>query len=122
MITIDHIGIEARDAEASARAFSQILGAPQPVADGADDDMFRVDLDHGASLLFAASPAPKAAHIAFRVTEGQFAPVVERLKARGLAFGNDPEAPENGETSDPLGGKGRVYWKDPDGHLFEVTC
>jgi len=122
VIRIDHIGIEARDAAASARALAEILGAGPPETDGADDDMFRVDLDHGASLLFSASRTPKAEHIAFRVSSDQFSAVLDRIKARGLAFGNDPEAPDNGLTSDPLGGDGRVYWKDQDGHLFEVTC
>ncbi len=47
---------------------------------------------------------------------------MRRLRARGLAFGNDPEAPDNFQTGDPLGGHGRVYFTDPSGHLFEVCC
>lgn len=122
MIRIDHIGFEARDAETAARALAEILGAPPPVTDGADDDMFRVDLDDGASLLFATSATPRVEHIAFRVGTDQFAAVLARLSARGVAFGNDPDAPTKGKTSDPLGGDGRVYFTDDSGHLFEVTC
>jgi hypothetical protein len=39
---------------------------------------------------------------------------------RGLPFGNDHADPSNGQTADPLGEAGRVYFTDPDGHLFEL--
>jgi catechol 2,3-dioxygenase-like lactoylglutathione lyase family enzyme len=122
MIQIDHIGIAARDARRSARALAEILGAPEPSADGAGGDMYRVDLDHGASLLFNTSDAVAPEHVAFRVDEPAFTNVLARLRERGLAYGNDPENPRNGETADPLGGAGRVYFVDENGHLFEVTC
>ena len=47
MIQIDHIGISARDALSSARRLAEILGAPEPSVDGADDDMYRVEVGHG---------------------------------------------------------------------------
>jgi catechol 2,3-dioxygenase-like lactoylglutathione lyase family enzyme len=122
MIEIDHMGIAARDARASARALAELLGAPEPVADGADGDMYRVDLEHRASLLFSTSETVGPQHIAFRVDEGRFAAVVTRLRERGVPFGNDPEDPRNGSTDDPLGGAGRVYFLDANGHLFEVVC
>src|SRR5262245_23295928 len=110
MIEVDHIGIEARDARRSARALAEILGAGEPTVDGADDDMYRVDLDHGAALLFSTSATPGFEHIAFRVNHGRFLEVVTRLRERGIQFGNDPEDPRNGKTDDPIGGKGRVYF------------
>lgn len=122
MLRIDHIGIGSRDPQSAAASLATILGAPPPTVDGADDDMFRVDLDDGAFLLFAAADPVHAEHVAFRVPEARFAAVVERLRARGIPFGNDPEAPTNGATSDPLGGGGRVYFATEEGHLFEVTC
>jgi len=121
VIEIDHLGITARDARASARALAGILGAGEPVADGADDDMYRVDLDHGASILFSSVETVLAAHVAFRVDASRFAAIVERLRERGVPFGNDPEDPRNGATTDPLGGAGRVYFQSEDGHLFEVV-
>jgi catechol 2,3-dioxygenase-like lactoylglutathione lyase family enzyme len=122
MIEIDHIGIAARDAQRSARSLAEILGAAEPTADGADDDMFRVDLGRGAALLFSTSETVGFEHIAFRVDDKQFVNVVARLQKRGIPFGNDPENPRNGMTDDPLGGKGRVYFTDENGHLFEVVC
>lgn len=122
MIQIDHIGLAAHDARASARHLAEILGTAAPAVEGADDDMYRIDLDHGAFLLFNRSATVSPEHVAFRVDPGRFAEVVDRLRARGLAFGNDPEDPRNGRTDDPLGGAGRAYFVDDNGHLFEVTC
>jgi hypothetical protein len=47
--------------------------------------------------------------------------IVDRLRGRGISFGNDPEESTNGATVDPLGGKGRVYFRSPDDHFLEVT-
>lgn len=57
-----------------------------------------------------------------RVTEEELHSVVERLRSQKTPFGNDPEAPTNEETKDPLGGKGRVYFTDPSGRFLEVCC
>lgn len=122
MIQIDHIGVAARDAWRSARVLAEILGAAEPAADGAEDDMARVDLAHGASVLFNPAETVPPTHVAFRVDAERFAAVVTRLRARAIPFGNDPEAPTNQRTDDPLGGAGRVYFVDENGHLFEVTC
>ncbi|HVK70225.1 MAG TPA: VOC family protein [Polyangium sp.] len=122
MLKVDHIGLAARDARASAQNLAAILGAAEPTVEGADDDMYRIDLDHGAFVLFNPAATVHPDHVAFRVDETRFAEVVKRLEARGVAFGNDPEDPRNGKTEDPLGGAGRVYFVDENGHLFEVTC
>jgi catechol 2,3-dioxygenase-like lactoylglutathione lyase family enzyme len=122
MIQIDHIGITAHDALASARLLAEILGAMEPAVEGADGDMYRVDLAHGTFLVFSSSDTVSFEHIAFRVEPAHFADIVTRLRARGLAFGNDPEEPGNGRTVDPLGGAGRVYFVDNNGHLFEIVC
>jgi len=122
MLRIDHIGLSARDPQRSARALAELLGAPEPTPDGADDDMFRVQLEDGAFLLFAQAPTVHPEHIAFRLDADRLARVVARLRERGIAFGNDPEDPRNGKTDDPLGGAARVYFADENGHLFEVTC
>lgn len=122
MVQIDHIGIAARDPEASARRLARILGVAEPTPDGADDDMFRIDLAHGMFVLFNHAEKIDLTHMAFRVGGAEFQAVVERLKNLDIPFGNDPEDPRNGQTDDQLGGNGRVYFVSEDGHLFEVTC
>ena len=121
MMHFDHVGIEARDASASASALAEILGLSAPCTEGADNDMFRVDIGRGEFLLFSPAAAPKSSHIAFHADEDSFAQIVERLTAKGIPFGNDPEDPSNGRLNDPIGVGGRVYFVDDNGHLFEVT-
>ena len=120
-IKLDHIGIAARDAEASAQFLSDILGLGPARPEGPDGDMYCLTIAENVSLLFSTADTAPAQHIAFRVDEGTFAAVVDRLRAKGLAYGNDPEDLANMQTSDPLGGNGRVYFFDPNGHLFEVV-
>lgn len=102
MIRIDHIGIAARNARESAQALAQILGAPEPIVDGADNDMYRVDLDHGASLLFSTSETVRFEHIAFQVDRSRFIEVVTRLRQREMQFSNDPEDVRNGSTDEEV--------------------
>ena len=122
MIQIDHIGIPARDARSSAQQLAEILGAPTPAADGADGDMFRVEVGQGAFVLFNPAEEIHRVHLAFRVDRASFAAVVARLGERRIPFGNEPDETRSGKTDDPLGGQGRLYFVDDNGHLFEVTC
>jgi catechol 2,3-dioxygenase-like lactoylglutathione lyase family enzyme len=121
MIKLDHIGISARDAETSARFLSEILGLESAKPEGPDGDMYCLTIAENVSLLFSTADETPTQHIAFRVDEMTFAAVVDRLRASGLSYGNDPEDLANMQTGDPLGGHGRVYFFDPNGHLFEVA-
>ncbi len=120
-VVFDHVAVPSRDPEASARFLGQILGAAI-VRDGPEDEFFCLRLADRVQILF--SPATEIArhHMAFRVTPGELDAVIQRLRAARAPIGNDPEAPTNGQTGDPLGGYGRVYFTDPDGHLFEVCA
>ncbi|MBO0862373.1 MAG: VOC family protein [Chloracidobacterium sp.] len=122
MITLDHIGIAARDAEASARFLSEILGVGPVRSDGPDGDMYCLSISDSVSLLYSPADAVTTQHIAFRVDEETFIAIADRLRTRGVVFGNDPENITNGLTADPLGGSRRVYFLDPNFHLFEVAA
>jgi hypothetical protein len=83
--------------------------------------MYNVRLSGGSSVVFVTEPSVPSHHVAFGVSEADFTAIVDRLRQRGIAFGNDPEDSANGATTDPLGGKGRVYFPSPDGHFLEIT-
>jgi catechol 2,3-dioxygenase-like lactoylglutathione lyase family enzyme len=120
-VVIDHLGLPATNAEEAAQWFSEILGLQAPVAEGPDGDMYNVRLSGASSILFVTESSVASHHVAFGVNEADFTTIVDRLRQRGISFGNDPEDPANGATLDPLGGKGRVYFSSPDGHFLEVT-
>ncbi|MCP3058212.1 VOC family protein [Myxococcus sp. K38C18041901] len=122
MMQLDHLAVDARDVDASSWFLARILGAKAPVPEGADDDMRRIDLDHGCFVLFSHASEPRFSHVAFRVDPARFTQVVARLQEARVPFGNEPFDTANGQTQDPLGGAGRVYFQDGNGHLWEVTC
>jgi catechol 2,3-dioxygenase-like lactoylglutathione lyase family enzyme len=122
MLYVDHLQISAKDAKRSAEFLASILGAPPPVADGVDDDMFRVDLDHESFILVLQLDRIEFTHVAFRVDEARFKGIVERLREKKVPFGNDHRDTTNGKADDPIpGGIGRVYFVDENQHLLEVT-
>jgi catechol 2,3-dioxygenase-like lactoylglutathione lyase family enzyme len=123
MIALDHVGVPARNAAASARFLSEILGLAPATPDGPEGEMCSLPIGESGALLFTPVGSVSAQHIAFRVDPVTFAAVVNRLRAQEVAFGNDPEDHANGQTADPFGGgHGRVYFLDPNGHLFEVVA
>ena len=75
----------------------------------------------GVLAQFGTEASVAGQHVAYGVTEANFTAIVDRLPERGITFGNDPEDTANGATLDPLGGKGRAYFSNPDGHFLEVT-
>jgi catechol 2,3-dioxygenase-like lactoylglutathione lyase family enzyme len=122
MIAIDHVGVMARDVAASGRFLAEILGLAPGSSDGPDGEMFRLPIGESGALLYFPADEVQGLHIAFRVDKPTFDAVVDRLCVRGLAFGNDPEDETNMQTTDFMGGHGRVFFRDPNGHLFEVMA
>jgi catechol 2,3-dioxygenase-like lactoylglutathione lyase family enzyme len=120
MIVIDHIAVLARDVAASAQFLAEILGLAAGYPDGPDGEMFRRPVGETGSLLYFPADQIPAQHIAFKVDKASFDAVVNQLRVRGVVFGNDPEDTTNLQITDFLGGHGRVFFQDPNGHLFEA--
>jgi catechol 2,3-dioxygenase-like lactoylglutathione lyase family enzyme len=121
-IWIDHVAVPVRSPEDAARFLGGLLGL-EAVPDGPDGEFRSLRLERGTALLFTPGEAPISSHhLALRVERAAFDDVVLRLRAAAVAFGNDPEDRTNGIWEDPLGGHGRVYFVDPDGHFFEVCA
>lgn len=117
---IDHLALAAPDPERSARFLAGILGGLPVRQAGPEGEFFQVDLPDGSFLLYTEGHAP--AHVAFHAERAAIPGVIDRLKAAGTPFGNDPEAPTNGEWQDTHGTYARVYFLDPAGHAFEVVA
>jgi catechol 2,3-dioxygenase-like lactoylglutathione lyase family enzyme len=122
MVVIDHVGLMARDATASARFLAEILGLPPGEPAGPEGDNVRLPIGESVCIVYFPAERVSGQHVAFRVDQATFADVVGRLRAASVTFGNAPEDQTNMETRDILGGHGRVFFRDPDGHLFEVMA
>lgn len=118
-IAIDHVGIPAADPAASARFLRDVLGEGRTVPEGPADEMISLSVGDSSLTYFELRPHDPH-HVAFRVTEVVLAAAIGHLRERGLPFGNDPDNPSNGQTADPLGSRARIYFHDPNGHLFEL--
>jgi catechol 2,3-dioxygenase-like lactoylglutathione lyase family enzyme len=121
-VAIDHVALPSGDAGRSAQFLAGLLGLADAVPEGPDGDMFGVHLAGGTMVLYMTSPVVVGHHVALRTTVERFEHLVAGLRRAGVAFGNDPTDQHNGETTDCLGTNGRVYFRDPDGHLLEVVA
>lgn len=111
---IDHLALRVSDVERSARFYAEHLGAA--VRSRSSNSVF---MDVGAQWIalfgpraastgFAPTP-PGLDHVSFRPTAVRgFA---ERMQALG-EHGLDPQSPP---------GSGRVYFKDPDGVILQLS-
>ncbi|MFC4947210.1 VOC family protein [Pseudonocardia sp. GCM10023141] len=120
--TVDHVALPARDSATSARFLAAVLGDLPARQAGPDDDMFAVHLDGDTMLLYMDAPQTPRGHVALRIDAERFAGAVAALRERGVPFGNDPGAPENGATNDCIGTGSRLYFSDVDGHLIELVA
>jgi catechol 2,3-dioxygenase-like lactoylglutathione lyase family enzyme len=117
-VQLNHHIVHARDAEASARFATEILGLPAANRFG---PFLVVETANGASLDYMTVPEEHVhpGHYAFLVTEDEFDEIFGRIRERGLDYWADPHAQEQGRINHHDGGRG-VYWQDPDGHLLEI--
>lgn len=118
-VELDHTIVAARDPEAAARWFAEMLGLPEPRPAGR---FWQVTTDNGVAFDFAAAADPDdipRIHYAFRISEAEFDAVYARILERGLDHWAGPRRRGPGEIDDRHGGRG-VYFDHPDGHSLEV--
>lgn len=117
-VELNHTIVHARDAEASARFLSEILGLAPPRRFG---PFIVVDVANGVSLDFMSAEPDEiiVEHYAFLVSEPEFDQIFARLAERGVDHFADPRLSRKGEINRNDGGRG-CYFKDPAGHVLEI--
>ena len=117
-VELNHTIVHARDADASARFMSEILGLAPPRHFG---PFTVVDAANGVSLDFLSADADEIIieHYAFLVSEAEFDQIFDRLQERGVDHFADPRLARKGEINRNDGGRG-CYFKDPNGHVLEI--
>jgi catechol 2,3-dioxygenase-like lactoylglutathione lyase family enzyme len=116
-VQLNHTIVHARDAAASARFLSEILGLPPPRTFG---HFHVVDTANGVSLDFYQTDQDFVfEHYAFLVSEAEFDEIFGRIQGRGLTYWADPRLNREGQINHNDGGRG-VYFKDLNGHILEA--
>jgi catechol 2,3-dioxygenase-like lactoylglutathione lyase family enzyme len=116
-VTLDHMIVAARDKEEAASFLSEVLGLPAPVPTG---PFLAVRIGHGLTLDYADGDGPiRPLHLAFAVSEPEFAAIFARVEERDLPFWADPQCRRPGEIAQRGSGRG-FYFRDPDNHFLEV--
>jgi len=116
-IELNHTIVPARDALASARFLTEILGLEPPVRFG---PFSTVTLSNRVTLDFQdwGGELP-IEHYAFLVSESEFDRIFARIRERGLDFWADPAHERRFEINRNDGGRG-LYWNDPNDHYLEI--
>src|SRR5690349_8731989 len=116
-VQLNHTIVNARDAEASAHFYADILGLPAPRR---FYHFVVVDVSNSVSLDFLSTDETVTiAHYAFLVSEAEFDQIFARLQARGIDHYADPRLARKGEINRNDGGRG-AYFQDPSGHVLEI--
>ena len=71
------------------------------------------------TLLFDEDAKFESHHLAFHVSKREFDAIFDRIKAAKIGFGSAPWSLDDGKLNDWGGGRG-VYFRDPNGHVFEL--
>jgi catechol 2,3-dioxygenase-like lactoylglutathione lyase family enzyme len=116
-IRLDHTIVPAKDKIASARFFAEIFGLTVRPGRGY---FAQVQINESLTLDFADESDPvQGHHYAFHVGDAEFAAIFDRVTARGIPYGSEPDRPTDGRINTRRGGRG-FYFEDPNGHLLEV--
>jgi catechol 2,3-dioxygenase-like lactoylglutathione lyase family enzyme len=117
-IELDHLMVPARDKLAAAKLLAELLGVPwSPTGIGPFvpvfvSDSLTLDFDQWSE------PVPLI-HFCFRVSEDDFDRILDRIRAKGIAFRSSVHGAVDHAIDTAHGGR-IVYWNEPDGHMWEM--
>jgi hypothetical protein len=115
-IHLDHTIVPSRNQVASARLLAELLGVPW-AATGVGS-FSPVYVNEGLTLDFQDTDEQfPVYHFCFRVSPADFAAILGRIQAAGIACRSTVGGAVDGRV-DPH--YGNVYWNEPDGHQWEM--
>jgi catechol 2,3-dioxygenase-like lactoylglutathione lyase family enzyme len=116
-IQLNHTIVHAKDAKASAKFLTEMLGLGEP---GQFGPFWTVQLDNGVTLDYNQTDESFIIeHYEFLVSEFEFDAIFGRIQQRQLEYWADPMHSRPSEINHHDGGRG-VYWNDPNGHYLEI--
>jgi catechol 2,3-dioxygenase-like lactoylglutathione lyase family enzyme len=115
-IVLDHTIVPARDKDASARFFAQIMGLSYQ---GTSGHFAPVQVNESLTFDFDNRETFESHHYAFYISDDEFDAILARVQAAGRPYGSGPMSHQDGKINTRRGGRG-FYFADLDGHLLEV--
>jgi catechol 2,3-dioxygenase-like lactoylglutathione lyase family enzyme len=126
-IRLDHTIVPAKDKATSARFFAEVFGLKVKPGRGY---FAQVQVNESLTFDFADDPdawgdparepgSGLSLHFAFHVGNEEFEAIFDRVKAKALPYGSEPDSHTDGRINTRRGGRG-FYFEDPNGHLLEV--
>ena len=116
-VEVNRIIIPARDKPATAGLLAYILGLE---VDGCFGEFVRIRSNNGLSIDFCEPKACWAFQCAFLVNNAEFDAAFSRINSGAIDFYSAFDRTGRGEINQSEGCGRRIYFDDPDGHLFEV--
>ena len=118
-LQLDHLIVPCANRVAGARLLASLLGVPW-AEQGRVGPFSPVYVDDGLTLDFDqwTGPVPQM-HYAFHVDAARFDAILGRIRAAGLAYRSLPHGPDDHQVNPAFGGR-IVYWREPDGHVWEL--
>jgi catechol 2,3-dioxygenase-like lactoylglutathione lyase family enzyme len=115
-ILLDHTIVPTHDKNAAAKLFADLFGLEVSPPMG---PFAPVHVNEGLTLDFQDRDEFEWHHYAFRVSEEEFDAVFGRVQSAGIPYGSGPHSLEDGQINHRHGGRG-VYFRDPNGHVWEL--
>ena len=117
-IELDHTIVPSRNKVAAAKRLAALLDVPW--AQTGAGPFSPVYVNDGLTLDFVETDeAFPIYHFCFRVGEGEFDSILDRIRSAGIAYRSTPHGPADMKINTDHGGR-IAYWNEPDGHVWEI--
>jgi len=120
-MVLDHLILHVNDAKESSRFFAEILGLAD---EGKREPFTVVRVTPDFTIQLAPWGTKGGEHLAFAMTRVEFDEVFQRIRERGIEFGDSFHSVGNmkgpGEEGGARGPGASLYLFDPNKHLIEI--
>jgi catechol 2,3-dioxygenase-like lactoylglutathione lyase family enzyme len=115
-ILLDHVIVPSHDPLAAAKSLASLLGVSWEESRG---NFTPVYVNETLTFDFADRKQFESHHYCFHVSDAEFDAIFGRIQAARLKYRSRPRGEDDMTINTRLGGK-NVYWRDADGHLWEI--
>ena len=115
-IRLDHVIVPSHNRFEGAKFLAGLLDVPRAESHG---HFAPVYVNETLTLDFDDRERFESHHFCFHVSDHEFDAIFGRILAAGIKYRSHPRGEDDMQINRRLGGK-NVYWKDADGHLWEI--